>query len=254
MADAAKRFAGPAISFLVGLGFQVSGYTDVRLALVLWAIALIWTIFALLTWDPVRQIIRGRGIQQSVASAERGFLDFLLYAERIPPQMATVLIRMAADTAVHTQKTKAHTQRILEEQARNRPDKTARLHRLASRAAQDMRLHARGMSEHLTALTNLADLLAQSYHGLAPVIRSLARSETELQALRTTLTGFLQILSTGVTELEGYREVVFQSRGTSQDLNEAASEMIVVIDGTLSVMETMRAASATLIEGATTTS
>ena len=58
MAASIFRFAGPAASFLVALGFQVSGYTSPRLAAVCFGLAIIWLLVALVTWEPIRRGVR----------------------------------------------------------------------------------------------------------------------------------------------------------------------------------------------------
>jgi len=56
-----RRFAGPAISFLVATGLQVSGYQSLSSAIVLWGIAAIWGAIALVTWEPFRRTMRSIG-------------------------------------------------------------------------------------------------------------------------------------------------------------------------------------------------
>lgn len=54
------RLAGPGITFLVALGFQLSGFENLYVALALWAIAGLWMVGAFLTWRPVRERVRRR--------------------------------------------------------------------------------------------------------------------------------------------------------------------------------------------------
>jgi hypothetical protein len=242
-----RRFAGPVISFLVGSGLQVSGFTSVWLAVTLWTIAVVWGVIALLTWEPVRQIVRRFAIRRSAAIAERGFLDFMLDAERIPQQMVPVITRIAADTSAIGQRMNTHTQRLLEERARNRPDGTARIHKLTSRAAKDIRRNARRMRKHLAVLQRLGGLLAESYSGLAPTLRSRATNEEELRSLRESMLVFLGAVDLNIGHLQSYRDTVVGMRGTSRELNQASAEMGEVVEGILTVMTGMQSAAKTLI-------
>ena len=50
-----RRFAGPAIGFLVGAGLEVSGIEAFPLALAIWGVAAAWALLALATWPPVSE-------------------------------------------------------------------------------------------------------------------------------------------------------------------------------------------------------
>jgi hypothetical protein len=54
MADTLRRFAGPGVLFLIPVGLEVSGIESLPLAVILWVVAGIWGIGALVTWPPVR--------------------------------------------------------------------------------------------------------------------------------------------------------------------------------------------------------
>ena len=49
-----RQFAGPAVAFLVGLGFEVSNIEVPWLAWLSWAVAALWALYAVITWGPVR--------------------------------------------------------------------------------------------------------------------------------------------------------------------------------------------------------
>ena len=51
--DDFRRFAGAAILWLIALGFQLFGFESTLIAVVLWVVAVIGAIAALLTWEPV---------------------------------------------------------------------------------------------------------------------------------------------------------------------------------------------------------
>jgi len=53
MSSAAKRWAGPAVIALVGLGFHVSGIENMFVAIGLWSAAAVWVLVALVTWLPI---------------------------------------------------------------------------------------------------------------------------------------------------------------------------------------------------------
>lgn len=53
MLSVAKRWAGPAVIFLVGLGFHVSGIENIFIAIGLWSVAAVWGLVALVTWLPI---------------------------------------------------------------------------------------------------------------------------------------------------------------------------------------------------------
>jgi len=48
-----KRWAGPAVTFIAALGFQVSGIQNIWLAIGLWILASVWALVAFLTWLPI---------------------------------------------------------------------------------------------------------------------------------------------------------------------------------------------------------
>jgi len=54
------RLAGPGITFLVALGFQLSGFENFYVALALWATAGVWALAAFLTWQPIRKRVSFR--------------------------------------------------------------------------------------------------------------------------------------------------------------------------------------------------
>jgi hypothetical protein len=50
VSDVGRRFAGPIVSFLLALGFQVSGFESLPLAFALWGLAAVWGLWAVLPW------------------------------------------------------------------------------------------------------------------------------------------------------------------------------------------------------------
>jgi hypothetical protein len=57
--DAARRFAGPVVAFLVGAGLQLGGYQNDPLAVVLFIIAGAWALLAAVTWEPIARRLPG---------------------------------------------------------------------------------------------------------------------------------------------------------------------------------------------------
>lgn len=57
--DATRRFAGPALAFLVGAGIELGGYKNDPLALALFIVAGAWALLAVATWEPVARRLPG---------------------------------------------------------------------------------------------------------------------------------------------------------------------------------------------------
>lgn len=96
--DALRRFAIPGITTLAAIALEISGVVNITIATILGSICALWTLIALVTWQPVKSRLwgnskkeqaRGRSKTPNLDTTSKLFLEY--YAEL--EQMVELAIR-----------------------------------------------------------------------------------------------------------------------------------------------------------------
>ncbi len=127
MLSVVRRFSGLIIASLIGLGFQLSGIEDMRFAIAFWAIAVVWGLIALFTWEPVFQVLRNiKRIRIVIADSndatpkredieepgEKGLLDHRVAVLKALPRMNEIFNKYIKDLESLNKKVQSHTIKI----------------------------------------------------------------------------------------------------------------------------------------------
>ena len=92
MVSIIKRWAGPAVTFLAALGFQVSGIENICLAIFLWILAGVWLLFELVTLLPIgKRVLLHKVNQSTQQDTLRMEVKGYSFLESYPPLPTTAL-------------------------------------------------------------------------------------------------------------------------------------------------------------------
>jgi len=242
-----RRFAGPAVLFLIPLGWTMSGYTNVWFAWFIWAVAGTWGSWALLTWEPVQSRLRSwflrLRLRRALPSRELGFLDFMVGAQKLPIELASVLQRITQEMERLGIIASRVTRQVEDEWGSGRPDATSRVHQFARQTAREMSRRFRRMDRMCDDMEWVTGRLIESYNGLADFIRNQAERgnvDASLSQFRSALVEMHAATVTALATTITYRDVLTGTRGISADLTVAVDRGIATVSRLIVQQERIR--------------
>ncbi|MGH2444887.1 MAG: hypothetical protein ACRDGD_02425 [Candidatus Limnocylindria bacterium] len=240
MLSTVRRFAGPAIAFLVGTGLEVGDIRAPLLAYSLWGLAAVWGMVALATWDPIRLRLRDafdwvadrspvivrspivRKPRRAIDSTTLGFLDFELAANRATRRMIKSLTRIVSNTrAVGAYVGKS----------------TPRVQALVTKSTEERVRVSRDVGRRLDKYANGLDRLQVSLRGDIGVMSTSFLKRVEYlepegaESIRPTIVGMQEAVANARPSIVGYRNATMDLRARSlqQRVNESADRMVEIL-------------------------
>jgi hypothetical protein len=184
-----------------------------------------------------------RRIGRALPSRELGFLDFMVGAQKLPVELASILERITREMDGLGIIASRSTHQIQDEWRSGRADATSRVHQFARQTAREMSRRFRRMDRMCDDIEWVTGRLTESYNGLADYIRNqtqLSHVDAGLSQFRSALAGMHAATATALATTMTYRVVLTGARGISADLTAAVDRGIATINRLIVQQELVR--------------
>ena len=210
----------------------MSGIEDMRIAIAFWAIAGVWGLIALFTWEPVFRVLRSiKRIRIVIANSngakpkredvggvgEKGLLDHRVAVLKVLPKMYEIFIKYTKDTETLTKKIESH--------ARNSQKTTdaIKLQKIASKSSNDIENYSKKTEEFLSEYTHLNITLDDSF---IPQIKMEDHKE-----IRQSIPALLKTTQQTQQTIQFFRNKTLELGHISQDLYRASRRLANLLEG-----------------------
>ena len=237
MVSILQRIAVPFVAFLAGTGLEVSGFEDVRLALALWAFALLWLLVAFATWSPVQSrlpklpytvTVHKKGqpkIVVPLSPVEKGFLDFIVEFQEGGKRLTKLIEEIGHKTRKMGENIARQTPPL--QAAKKNPIKARSI---ASRIARDMDRFSSFVEGSLPNLNSYSEGMTGSWAShIKWKIEHTGLTDADREEVRTATTIFRNASRMGRSSISGMRDSVQGLRDTavSQEINRATEHRLL---------------------------
>jgi hypothetical protein len=244
-----RRGAVPVIAFLAGLGVDLGGYESPVFAWVLWGIAAVWGLVALVTWAPIGRWLptielawpalqRTESLQRvAEPSVERGFLDFLVDAEKASKELLPrLLTRLGQESSKMAKRLRRHNLRF-QKVAGN----AQKARKAAADASKDIDRYSKFIEEMLPEFKAGLKLFEEGWIGYletSPEARDRSKRQG-LESFQGTVQELRPIFRTSREQSARFRNSVLALRkgGASQTLNAATDRLAALLAEVIAVMK-----------------
>lgn len=244
-----RRGAVPVIAFLAGLGVDIGGYESPVFAWVLWGIAAVWGLVALVTWAPIARWLptiavawpalqRTESLQQvEEPSGEKGFLDFWVDAEKASEELLpSLLARLNQESSRVAKRLEGHTVRF-----KKAAGNAQKARKAADDASKDIDRYSEFIEEMLPEFKAGLKLFEEGWIGYletSPEARDRSKRQG-LESFRRTVQELRSIFRTSREQAAGFRNsmLALRKRAASQTLNAATDRLAALLAEVISVMK-----------------